>query len=115
MHFNVGGSTVNSSVVTNVAIRPYSVLVTETAVSVGLVLVLIATLSSLFNHVVFFRNSSTGGQNIRVGTTGPAFSTAGFLLQPNDAIVMDALQTVALRAIADAAGGLLDVVIYRTN
>jgi hypothetical protein len=59
------------------------------------------------------RNTSAGGQNIRIGAA-PAFGpNAGMLLLPGDIWLLDNFN-IDLHAIANLAGGLLTVWIART-
>lgn len=113
-----GGSTKPAS---GLKMTPYSVLVTETQLSVGVALVPIFTPDALYNYLVTLANSTAvGGVSIRVGVA-PSFGApiAGWLLEPKAGIVWDNWDgnpAVPFQAIASGAGpGTLEVSIWRTN
>jgi hypothetical protein len=95
-------------------------LITDSPIAVGLVAVAInggpfvvplGLAIEAFSFVLL--NSSTAGQNIRIGILPSFVGPAGFLLTPGSVIVVDNLSTTGLLAIADAANGRLERFITR--
>lgn len=91
-----------------------SVLIAESELTVGnLALVNILTSVPGNYYQAVLKNVSPAAQTIRVGMA-PSYAggaVKGVLLAVNDALVLD-LFSHDLNAIASAAGGLLDVLIY---
>jgi len=70
--------------------------------------------TSGFSYLYILRNSSTGGQKIRVGTA-PAFAAgaAGFLLDVGDAVTLPGIAGTTWLATSDIAGGRLELIVMR--
>jgi len=64
-------------------------------------------------NLLILKNVSAGGQLIRIGPA-PSFIAPihGLLLNVNDVAVLDCVAYVATFAIANGAGGLLDILAY---
>jgi hypothetical protein len=109
------GATVNSSTFQTFRNAPYSVLVSEAQLTVGAALVDIVTVATpgAQNFQVWLGNRSAAGQLIRWGVNPSFGPAAGFLLRVDELVVIE-LTSLTLRAIADGAGRLLDVVVFRT-
>lgn len=94
---------------------PYDTLTAETELTVGAVLQNVLTSVAGTRYLVTLYNASAGGQKIRFGTA-PAFGApnVGQLLIPGAAAVLENI-SINVNAIADAAGGLLSVLIYEVS
>ena len=93
---------------------PYVTIVTEGQITIGAVLVaLTGVIVSGSNYLVIARNTSAGGQLIRIGNAPNFAPVAGMLLTVGDNITLEEI-AIAQSAIANGAGGTLDVIIYRT-
>ena len=115
MGINLMGSQARLSVPPVSRSDPYKTLVTEFQLPVNaapLVAVLAAVAAT--TYLVVLRNSSAGGQMIRIGTA-PDFGApiAGLMLAPGDIVIFDSYDA-DINAIADGAGALLDTFIYST-
>lgn len=64
-------------------------------------------------YLVTVKNTSAGGQNIRIGTAPTFAPNVGQLLAPNDTLVLQPVG-IAINARANLAGGLLSVLIYES-
>lgn len=97
-----------------VAKEPYSVLVTETQLTVGVANVLIFTALTTKSYLCVFTNNSPAAQTIRIGSA-PSFGAPplGMPLTPLDQLTLYDVR-LTLNAIGSAAGGLLEVLILRT-
>lgn len=98
----------------------FGALITENQLLVGAGLVLIFTPGSGASYLVVCRNVSAGGQIIRVGSV-PSFiaPVRGLALYPSTALPPGGGDSLtydlfggALYAIANGAGGLLDVSVW---
>lgn len=115
MRIVMGGVQIGATPAQVVRIAPYDTVVQEARLAVGVAAVNVLTVAAGFDYVVIVRNVSTAGQIIRVGNA-PLFggAPAGVTLNPGDTVSFDFIR-VSIDAIADAAGGLLDRLIWRTS
>lgn len=67
-----------------------------------------------FTVMAYMRNSSTGGQQIRVGNNPSFASTRGHLLMPGDTLDIRDI-TTGYQCTGNVAGGLLDVSQFISN
>jgi hypothetical protein len=105
------GATVNSSTFQTFRNAPYTTLVSEARLTVGLVASALLVALPNTNYQLFIRNSGTS--NLRIGVAPEFVTPAGFLLKADEVLVME-LDDISLSVISDAAGGLMDRLILRT-
>ena len=103
-----------STVAGSTLVRPYTVLVAETQLTISDAAVTVVLAAGAFSYLVQLKNTSAGGQVIRVGAV-PTFAVTpkGIPLDPGDYLTWYGLG-VSLAAIASVAGGLLESFIVRT-
>lgn len=94
-------------------LAPFVTEVFAGQVLVGLIAVPILVPVAGLTYLVLMRNTSAGGQNIRFGGAPSFIGLTGFLLAPNDVVTLDFWGPI-VNAIADAAGGTLEVGIWST-
>lgn len=118
MRLDLSGGLLSGNPSFPITVKPvWYQLVSEDQVSVGLApatTIITPVLNALF--LIYLVNSSADGQVIRVGAV-PSFSgtVAGIPIQPGDSITITGVTLLnPFKAIADAAGGLLDRLIWRT-
>lgn len=98
-----------------IKVMPYSVIVVEGPLVVGLIQVPVLVAAANTCYLVTLKNTSAVGTAIRIGTA-PSFAAgalSGFLLNPNEGLVWD-FTGIGLNAIANVAGGQLEAFILAT-
>lgn len=100
---------------------PYNAMSTDVQKTVNTTPIVFLAGAALLNHLLIVSNVSTSGQTIRIGDALVSFGApvAGAALYPGDSFEIDGFATGGLGfggffAVADAAGGLLDIIAMQT-